>query len=863
MLPLVRMLLLGAAQAAAQGPASEAPEKSAEPPAQIRDAARPADINLLGQLDAESGESRRNENVHFNLIDNNALKELQVRFGATATIIDVFRVDHGYFGAEFGDRPRHPIHAPAASIPAWHGTLFETHGNSIFSARSFFQVGEVRPARENHYGFAVSGPLWRGAALSLDGSQQRIRGSVNGNVLAPRADERTPLATDPAVRAVVQRYLAAYPAELPNRPDIDPRALNTNAPQSIDGDDAQIRLDQRRGERDRFSAIYRFLSQQVDAFQLVAGQNPDTDTKSHNARLTWNHLWSPQTITEVSMGFDRARSLLAPEPNAVGPLVLTGQVIERLGPDETLPIDRADNRYRLSAGAQMVRGRHHWAMGFEMLRRHINGAEQQAHRGIVHFSNDFGRDAITNIRLGTPSRYQRSLGNPHRGFRNWDLLFYAGDSWTVTRNFSLDYGLRLQPVTRPVEVNHLSVVPYDCDCNKLAPRLGLAYRLPGRWGVGRAAYGMDYGEIFPVTYQQARFNPPASLTVVTATPYLPDPLGGLRPEDLAPGARTSIRQLDPGLSTRYSHQYNLSWEPELGRNWKLQLGYVGSRSHRLLILWYTNRARPVVPQTSATINLRRPDARYFDVYRVVNGSRGYYDAGKATLVVPRWRGLSLDASYWFSKAIDLGSAYTNTAWDRDGRNSRSQSESPVAADVKGLSAFDQTHSWLLRFSYETPGRRRLVSRWNVSWVLLRKTGTPFEIQTGSDGPGFGNVDGQSGDRPHLVEASILGRSIGDPATSTRQLPRSAFAFIQPGESRGSLGHHVFRKGGIANVNAAVGRDWSLRADWKLTFRAESINFLNTPQFAEPTRDLANPAFGQITNTLNEGRAFRFSLRLGW
>ena len=57
--------------------------------------------NVLGKVDAESGESRRNENVPFNLIDNNALKELNVRMGATATIVPELRVDRGYFGVEF------------------------------------------------------------------------------------------------------------------------------------------------------------------------------------------------------------------------------------------------------------------------------------------------------------------------------------------------------------------------------------------------------------------------------------------------------------------------------------------------------------------------------------------------------------------------------------------------------------------------------------------------------------------------------------------------------------------------------------------------------------------------------------------
>ena len=46
-----------------------------------------------------------------------------------------------------------------------------------------------------------------------------------------------------------------------------------------------------------------------------------------------------------------------------------------------------------------------------------------------------------------------------------------------------------------------------------------------------------------------------------------------------------------------------------------------------------------------------------------------------------------------------------------------------------------------------------------------------------------------------------------------------------------------------------------------TFRAESINFFNTPQFAYLNPDLSSPAFGKITNTLNDGRNFTGTLQL--
>src|SRR5262245_44888219 len=232
------LALLCLSAGAQQRPAEPAQEKSnnekpIEPENKQPEANKRVEMNLLGKTDAASGESRRNENIQFNLVNNNALKDLNVRLGTTATIVREFDPASGYFGAEFGNAPKLSITIPGAIKPGFHGRLYETHLNSITSARSFFQAGGVKPAHENDYGFNFGLGVWRNAKFFIDASQLKIRGSVNGNVLVPKPDERTPLATDPATRAVVAGFLNAYPKVLPNRTDIDQRALNTNSPQSI------------------------------------------------------------------------------------------------------------------------------------------------------------------------------------------------------------------------------------------------------------------------------------------------------------------------------------------------------------------------------------------------------------------------------------------------------------------------------------------------------------------------------------------------------------------------------------------------------------------------------------------------------
>lgn len=848
-----------------QAPQEKSPAASATDSQENR---KRLELNLLGKEDAAAGESRRNENIQFNLIDNNALKELNVRLGATATIVEAFVADRGYFGTEFGRPPSSVLHQRPFASTKWHGTIFESHQNSVFTARSFFQVGAVQPAHDNRYGFTTGFVPWKHGYISLHGGQDNIRGSVNGNVLVPLPSERTPLSTDPLVRQLVQKFLSGYPTELPNRPDINPRQLNTNATQKIDGRDASLQIEQDPSTRDRVMASYQFVGQVVKAFQFVAGQNPNTDTKSDRARLTWVRQWSATTTSSVSGGFDRVGSSLVPDVTSPGPTVAISG-LTTLGPSAVIPIHRAFNTFRYEGGVTSLRGNHTLIAGAGILRRQDNGTEVDAHRGYFSFTGDFGRSGIDNLRLGTPSQYIGSVGDVHRGFRQWMPELYFGDNWKVNSSLTLNIGVRYEPAGKPVEVNNLNQIPYGCDCNNVAPRFGFAWRLPQRWGIIRGAYGIQFGDIFPVTYSQVRFSPPGSVKLVIQTPDLLDPFGGSKQDGAPPDVRGNLYLLDPKLSTPYSQQYNFSWEPDISKRWKLQLGYVGSRSDKLLIMWYLNRAHPVagIPQTTSTINARRANPNLAETRYVLNGSRGYFDAGRATLIAPRIHGLTTEAVYTFSKAIDLGSDYTNTAYDADSRQSRSQSEFETQKDRKGLSRFDQPHSFLLRSAYEFPSRQRgwlgvLANGWNASGVLLFKNGTPFTVTT-LDSPGYGNVDGSGNDRPNILDLSILGRTIGNPDTSVRMLPVSAFGFMAPTDAGGNIGVSTFRRGGIKNLNAAVTKTWPVWQEAKLTFRAESINLTNTPQFAEPGSILGAPEFGTITNTLNDGRTFRLGLTAQW
>ncbi|HUQ91622.1 MAG TPA: TonB-dependent receptor [Bryobacteraceae bacterium] len=814
--------------------------------------------------------ARRNENVAVNLIDKDVLKEANIRLGVNYSILPQPLVEMNYYTAEHG-RPPSELGVLRTPRPftGFHGDLFEDHRNSVFNARTFFQSGPVKPSRQNSYGARFSADLGWIGALTGSFSQRKIRGMVNGNVLVPLANERTPTATDPAVRAMIQRFLNAYPAELPNRQDFDERALNTNAPQRIDELDGALRLDHRISDQAKLFLSHALGRQRVSAFQLVAGQNPDMEIHNQRSRLTFQYSPAPSTDLSFGIGFTRVRSLLKPEPNAVGPRVRMGFQIEELGPDSHFPIDRAQNTFRWGfVGAHRLDGgRHALTFGGDVSRFQLNGSESNDSRGMIWFTSNFGRTAIQNFLNGASTTYEVMVGDLHRGFRNWNGNAFIGDQWRVSSRLQIYYGLRYNMETTPQEVNRRNLLPYSCDCNNLSPRFHIALQLPRQW-VLRTGYTTSFDQIPPVAYQQIRYNPPLVFSLQVQSPNLLNPLQSINLND--PNTRTSRTFFSPELVAPYAHQYSLSLERKLGpATWRT--GYVGSRSIKLMNVYIENRAEPIpgIPLTTATVDLRRADQRYYDVKNVVNGGVAYLDAGMLGVDLPRWHGAGLGVTYTFSKAIDEGPDFTATAANRDLSRGRAQSQYESLKDRKGLSNFDATHALLIFQNWDLPKLatvngwlKSIAGGWQWSSSALLKSGTPLTLFVGSDAPGFGNVDGGPSERPNILDPSILGLTIGHPDTAPQILRRDRFGFIVPGERRGNLGKGTFRKAGIANWNGAMTKRWRLpgAAERLVQFRAESFNLGNHPQFDEPNRNLNASAFGKITNTLNDGRIFQLGLR---
>jgi hypothetical protein len=855
-----------------------------------------------------AGLEEQNPNIFIYRIDLNDLRNLLTLFrGPNPTYIPEFRADDNYFGGEYGAPllSFQPLR-PRALLTDWHASVSATHQNSALDARNFFNVGPLLPSRITTYNLAAGGPLFSSKTSLLLGFGQLFNsGMVNGNLQAPLASERTPQAADPQTNAVISHLLNGYRPELPNLPAVSLRQLNTNAPRSIVTADGLARLDVRPNEKTSVAGLYSVNQYSEDPFQLVFGQNPQTDLRSQAAYIDLDQTFSPQMLGQFGFHFDRIRASLLPTREfndllaplgfpSVPDIMFSSTELAPLGPGVQFPRFRVENRFKVFSNLSRTLGRHTLKFGWGTTRSQVNDLESNYSRGTLSFAPNSGRTAVENFLMGTPAQLTITIGNLYRGFRNWEHTAFLEDDFRVSPTFSINMGVRYEVETSPTEVNNLTDTKMPTE-QGVGPRFGFAWNpRRGRLTV-RSGYGISYSSIFPVSYQTTRFNPPYAQVLEINTPNLLDALALAKAAPTMkpiPGAQHDLFLLSPNLVLPYSHMYNLSLEWALPAQTLLRLAYIGSRSIHLLTQGNYNRpvVVPGIPTTLATLNRRRPDQRYSTINIIESIGIGYYDAAQASLEKRLSHGLTFRAAYTFGKAIDTGGDFTNTA---SGVEVPPETGVPSCencnhfSDQKGWALFDTPQVFAISYVYRLPffagtrgGPMAALKGWEISGTTLLQSGVPFHIHTGSDAPGYGNVDGNSQDRANISNPSLLGKSFDNPGRSgallgadtcrppgTDGLPylhcQNFDANIPPG-GRGNLGFNTFRKDGTSNWNVAFGRAIRLPGgERSLNFRTEFINFFNTPQFEKPGNYLSAATFGKITNTVNKGRQVQFMLKLNF
>jgi hypothetical protein len=526
------------------------------------------------------------------------------------------------------------------------------------------------------------------------------------------------------------------------------------------------------------------------------------------------------------------------------------------------------------------------------------------------------------------------------------------------------------PFIYPSCVNKLNVTGLTGDANGttfnnnyatgLGPRVGLAYDLFGHHTTTiRAGFGIYYVREDVGTADQLSFNPPflpvtfnggspgclGTFFSATPLPGCPNPnpnalpqAGTLDPNFVPclnvfqgfPGGNTQL-QANYGTATgsgcpgplqtlgifgltvpRHfvvpsTQQWNLTVQRALGKQWVLEVGYVGTHGVHLretrdaLQSQDATPANPVVVDgNSITTNtfdnaIARSRAQGINGYngfqQFANDAYSHYNSLQTT-VTRRWNAGYFQAAYTFSRSTDAtstGNTAFNTAWN----------DESSLKDSYGLSDFDRTHRLAISYRYDLPffqsaegWKRKALGGWAVAGITIVQSGLPFSVIDSGAGTAFlgsGSAPGVTGGS--LASGATMSQGYSQGGIGTRvngYLNPAAFTtapLLYPAQCDpnqpdptiipnanfcttdfGNLGRNTFRGPSQANFDFSLIKNFRITERQALRFTTDFFNIWNHANFANPaftdveSIGTTNSPFGKITSTVGTPRLIQFSLR---
>jgi hypothetical protein len=266
---------------------------------------------------------------------------------------------------------------------------------------------------------------------------------------------------------------------------------------------ASTRLDHRFNTNNQFSVTYRYghdLEESPDVNSLTAySAGSSIHDYDNDLQFTWYRQISPNAQNEARVQWDYYSFNVIPNvPAQVG--LQIPSFINNIGSNIFLPNLTILRRYEFADNFTKIHGSHTFKFGaYELLR----GNHTESHTFFpgrfvfgslpgVLVSPELGTTTLNSLQaatLGLPQVYQQGFGNPTYPYYTRPLTsFYAQDSWKVTPNFTLNYGLRYDLDSQ--------FAPLSTYTKDFGPRVSFAWDPSNNHRtVIRGGYGIFYGPV--------------------------------------------------------------------------------------------------------------------------------------------------------------------------------------------------------------------------------------------------------------------------------------------------------------------------------------------------------------------------------
>jgi hypothetical protein len=241
-------------------------------------------------------------------------------------------------------------------------------------------------------------------------------------------------------------------------------------------------------------------------------------------------------------------------------------------------------------------------------------------------------------------------------------------------------------------------------------------------------------------------------------------------------------------------EWNFNIQQQLGNNYGLTLGYMGSKGTDLNIARNYNQfirgLRPFpVLSAASPIDPGKPLAN-ITVYESDGNSS--YNAFSATLTRQFAKGLQFNGSYTLSKSIDYNSRNHQGVTVQDSYNLRND---------RGRSDYDARHRFVLSGVYDLPFRGdRLKEGWELSLIEQVQSGNPINFRLSTPA-----LTGIATVRPDVTGPIQTGYSASTNGNATNvTYIQNPTVFLNQGATHfGNLGRNVVIGPGFSNLDFAM------------------------------------------------------------
>lgn len=835
--------------------------------------------------------------------------------------ISEFSVLSTNYSAEYGRTSGGVVNAITRSgSNRFQGDAYEFARNSVMDAPTYVdKIGGIpKPDfSQNQFGASVGGPIQRERTFffaDYEGVRQSLGLTTLDTVPSPDARNGILNFASPAsfptgctptavtnqcqvtVDTNVKPFLGLWP--MPNAGLIAPGNTGTYAIDTRQGTSEDFvtgRIDRKFSDRDSMLASYEYDNGTLQAPDALNNVEVGNKTTRQFVGIEETHVFSPQLIDNLRIGFSRmvalngygigvvnklaADTTLGSLPGKDNPgITVSGITVDAGGENSLSDYAYHHNSYQIYDDAFLTKGKHGIKFGGGVERISSIALASSNPGGAFTFGSLAA--FLTNQGQGSSfvSEFPSALGS--RDLRSLIFGTYFQDDFHWFPNLTLNVGVRYEISTVPSEAHGklatlatpTSALPncgtviagcagqgpafYNPTFRNIEPRVGFAWD-PFSNGKTSVRGGFGLYDVLPLPYEilspvpsSAPFFLSGSVSNYANGDF---PTGAFNAISASPHLRTEYIQQNP--QRNYVMQWNLNIQREIAPNTMAMIAFIGSRG--LHQPYHSSDANIVLPALTpqgyewpcggtfnanglcskpGTGTLENTHIGQMDTVRWNEDS--YYDALELEVTKKLSHSFEVQGAYTWGRAIDEGtSGFTGDAF-ANGLKSSLAWFNPLLdrgpADFNIQQQLSVNALWQIHAPGTLPKEAWLLGGWQLGGIYSIRTGTPFSLQLGGDPLGEDNT--QPYDFPNRIKGSGCESPV-NAGNFTNYIKSQCFAFPNPSTLLGNAGRNSLYGPGLVDLDVSVFKNNYIKRisdTFNVQLRAELFNVLNRVNLASPT-----------------------------